>query len=106
MAEAGLPVICIETQHMKSLLKAQHLNKSDGHIARGIAQMIRVGLTAALDGPVTGMMLKSWNLTRDKGLNGFPGIFGPGLETRNAAATFVSAAAFVVRFVIVMRGYS
>ena len=44
LAEAGLPVICVETRHMKSLLKAQQVNKSDRHDARGIAQMIRVGL--------------------------------------------------------------
>jgi transposase len=44
MAEAGLPVICVETRHMKSLLKAQQSNKSDRHDARGIAQMMRVGL--------------------------------------------------------------
>ena len=44
MAEAGLPVICVETRHMKSLLKAQQVNKSDRHDARGIAQMMRVGL--------------------------------------------------------------
>lgn len=44
MAEAGLPVICVETRHMKSLLKAQQINKSDRHDARGIAQMMRVDL--------------------------------------------------------------
>lgn len=44
LAEAGLPVICVETQHMNSLLKAQQVNKSDRHDARGIAQMMRVGL--------------------------------------------------------------
>lgn len=44
MAEAGLPVICVETRHMKSLLKAQQINKSDRHDARGIAQTMRVGL--------------------------------------------------------------
>jgi transposase len=44
MAEAGLPVICVETRHIKSLLKAQQINKSDRHDARGIAQMMRVGL--------------------------------------------------------------
>lgn len=44
LAEAGLPVICVETRHMKSLLKAQQVNKSDRHDARGIAQMMRVGL--------------------------------------------------------------
>jgi transposase len=44
LAEADLPVICVETRHMKSLLKAQQINKSDRHDARGIAQMMRVGL--------------------------------------------------------------
>lgn len=44
LAEAGLPVICVETRHMNSLLKAQQVNKSDRHDARGIAQMMRVGL--------------------------------------------------------------
>ena len=49
MAEAGLPVICVETRHMKSLLKAQQINKSDRHDARGIAQMMRVGLFKPVD---------------------------------------------------------
>lgn len=44
LAEAGLPVICVETRHMNSLLNAQQVNKSDRHDARGIAQMMRVGL--------------------------------------------------------------
>jgi hypothetical protein len=44
LAESSLPVICVETRHMKSLLKAQQVNKSDRHDARGIAQMMRVGL--------------------------------------------------------------
>ena len=44
LAEAGLPVICVETRHMKALLQAQQINKSDRNDARGIAQMMRVGL--------------------------------------------------------------
>ena len=44
LAEANLPVICVETRHMKALLKAQQINKSDRNDARGIAQMMRVGL--------------------------------------------------------------
>jgi transposase len=43
LAEAGLPVICVETQHMRAVLKAQ-INKTDRNDARGIAQMMRVGL--------------------------------------------------------------
>jgi transposase len=43
LAEAGLPVICVETRHMRGVLKAQ-INKTDRNDARGIAQMMRVGL--------------------------------------------------------------
>src|ERR1700731_1335788 len=39
-----LPVICVETRHMKALLTAQQINKTDRNDARGIAQMMRVGL--------------------------------------------------------------
>jgi hypothetical protein len=48
LAEAGLPVVCVETRHMKALLKAQQTNKSDRNDARGIAQMMRVGLFKAV----------------------------------------------------------
>ena len=43
LAEADLPVICVEARHMRAVLKAQ-INKTDRNDARGIAQMIRVGL--------------------------------------------------------------
>jgi hypothetical protein len=43
LAEAGLPVICVETRHMRAVLKAQ-INKTDRYDARGIAQMMRAGL--------------------------------------------------------------
>jgi transposase len=41
LAEAELSVVCVETRHMRAALKAQ-INKTDD--ARGIAQMMRVGL--------------------------------------------------------------
>lgn len=43
LAEAGIPAACIETRHAKAFLRAQ-VNKSDRNDARGIAQMMRVGL--------------------------------------------------------------
>ena len=41
LAEEELPVLCVETRHMRAVLKAQ-INKTDRNDARGIAQMIRV----------------------------------------------------------------
>jgi transposase len=43
LTEASLPVICVETRHVRVVLKAQ-INKTDRNDARGIAQMMRVGL--------------------------------------------------------------
>ena len=43
LAAAELSVVCVETRHMQALLKAQ-INKTDRNDARGIAQMMRVGL--------------------------------------------------------------
>src|ERR1051326_4011144 len=43
LGEANLPAICVETRHMRAVLKAQ-INKTDRNDARGIAQMMRVGL--------------------------------------------------------------
>src|ERR1700755_1700038 len=43
LADAELPVICVETRHMQAMLKAQ-INKTDRNDARGIAQMMRAGL--------------------------------------------------------------
>jgi transposase len=43
LAEAGLPAICVETRHMRTILKAQ-INKTDRNDARGMAQMMRAGL--------------------------------------------------------------
>jgi transposase len=42
LAEANLPVICVETRHMRAVLT--QINKTDRNDARGIAQMMRVGL--------------------------------------------------------------
>jgi transposase len=42
-AVAVLPVICVETRHMRAVLKAQ-INQTDRNDARGIAQMMRVRL--------------------------------------------------------------
>jgi transposase len=43
LAEVGLPAICVETRHMRAVLKAQ-INKTDRNDARGIARMMRAGL--------------------------------------------------------------
>jgi len=43
LGEANLPAICVEARHMRAALKAQ-INKTDRNDARGIAQMMRVGL--------------------------------------------------------------
>jgi transposase len=43
LAEAGLPAICVETRHMRAVLKAQ-INKTDRNDARSMAQMMRAGL--------------------------------------------------------------
>ena len=71
LSEAGLPVICVETRHMKAVLKAQQVNKSDRNDARGIAQMMRVGLykpvhVKTLASQQARMLLTSRKLLRDK----------------------------------------
>jgi len=43
LAEVGLPVICVETRHLRAALQAQ-INKTDRNDARGIARMMRAGL--------------------------------------------------------------
>src|SRR5260370_2833342 len=42
LAEAELPVVCVEIRHMQAVLKAQ-INKTDRNDARETAEMIRVG---------------------------------------------------------------
>ena len=59
LAEAELPVVCVETRHMQAVLKAQ-INKTDRNDAGGIAQMMRVGLYR----PVHVKTLRSQKLRR------------------------------------------
>src|SRR5215468_8643319 len=71
LLEAGLPVICVEKRHMKAVLKAQQVNKSDRNDAHGIAQMMRVGLykpvhVKTLVSQHKRMLLTSRKLLRDK----------------------------------------
>src|SRR5829696_6085435 len=47
LVEAALPAICVETRHMHAALSAR-INKTDRNDARGIAQMMRVGLFKAV----------------------------------------------------------
>jgi transposase len=42
LVEAGLPAICIETRHVKAVLKAMTV-KTDKNDARGMAQLMRMG---------------------------------------------------------------
>src|SRR4029077_18001134 len=44
LTAAELPVICVETRHMKAFLTAQQNNKTERDEARGVAKMMRVGL--------------------------------------------------------------
>jgi transposase len=43
LAEAELPVVCVETRHVRAVLNAQ-INKTDRNDARCMAQMMRAGL--------------------------------------------------------------
>jgi transposase len=47
LAKAGLPIICIEARHAHGVLKAR-LNKTDHNDARGIAELMRVGIYKAV----------------------------------------------------------
>jgi transposase len=71
LLSAELPVVCVETRHMKAVLKAQQVNKSDRNDARGIAQMMRVGLykpvhVKTLASQQDRTLLTSRKLLRDK----------------------------------------
>ena len=61
LADAELPVVCVETRHMRAVLKAQ-INKTDRNDARGMAQMMRAGLYR----PVHVKTLRSLLLTHRK----------------------------------------
>ena len=63
--------MCVATRHMKAVLKAQQVNKSDRNDARGIAQMMRVGLykpvhVKTLVSQQERMLLTSRKVLRDK----------------------------------------
>ena len=47
LVDKGLAAICVETRHMHAALSAR-INKTDRNDARGIAQMMRVGLFKAV----------------------------------------------------------
>jgi transposase len=47
IAKAGLPIICIEARHAHGILKAR-LNKTDRNDARGIAELMRLGVYKAV----------------------------------------------------------
>lgn len=43
LRDAGLPVLCVETRHMKAAIVAMTQNKNDRNDARSIAQVVRSG---------------------------------------------------------------
>ncbi len=43
LADAGYPVVCIETRHSKAAIAAMSMNKTDRNDARSIVQLIRSG---------------------------------------------------------------
>ena len=72
LAEAELPVVCVETRHMQAVLKAQ-INKTDRNDARGIAQMMRVMLYEAAQSMLRSKKwswLKAWamQIARRRGM--------------------------------------
>jgi transposase len=67
LGEANLPVICVETRHMRAVLKAQ-INKTDRNDARGIAQMMRVGLYRPVHVKTLRMLLTHRKLLQAKAI--------------------------------------
>ena len=67
LAEAELPVVCVETRHMQAVLKAQ-INKADRNDARGIAQMMRVGVRSMLRSQKLLMLLTHRKLLQSKAI--------------------------------------
>jgi transposase len=51
LAEAELPVVCVETRHMQAVLKAQ-INKTDRNDARGRGTLRNFGLKVGMVGKV------------------------------------------------------
>jgi Transposase len=78
VAEAGLPVICVETRHMRAVLQAQ-INKTDRNDARGIAQMMRVGLYRPVHVKITAQVVVDGNGFRLQQL-AMPNLTGEPLE--------------------------
>src|SRR5512132_797582 len=80
LAEAELPVVCVETRHMQAVLKAQ-INKTDRNDARGIAQMMRVDVAVN--------HLKVWQTPKiEQTRPGRVSVFAPDAEKRDAMVNF------------------
>ena len=109
LAESGLPVVCVETRHMKALLKAQQVNKSDRNDARGIAQMMRVGLykpvhVKTLESQERRMLLTSRKLLQKKLLDVESDLRGT-LRNFGLKVGVISSAKFEVRIRELVDGF-
>src|SRR4029079_7267991 len=65
LVDLGLAAICVETRHMHAALSAR-INKTDRNDARGIAQMMRVGLFKAVHVKTPAIQHRSLLLTSRK----------------------------------------
>jgi Transposase len=97
---ADLPVICVETRHMKALLTAQQINKTDRNDARGIAQMMRVGLfkpvhVKTLVAQEQRMLLTSRKLLQRKAKSPFPTIHARGATALPSRLTVLASTSAV-----------